>query len=516
LRQAETLLAQGAVEPARQRCLGVLRQLPDDARALCLMAKIAADTRQTEEGLKWARHAALADPRSAEARYVTGRLHEAEGRLAEAEASYREAIGLAPDDARTHNNLGCVLHMQGKIDAALVSYRKALELDPLQPEASQNYASIVRDAAALEQAVAGYLQQTKVNPNDAAAYGNLANTYRELGCYPEALTNYERAIALAPGYAEAHFSRSFVLLLGGDYDEGWKEYEWRWRINTYNAPLRRFSRPMWDGREIADGAILLHAEQGFGDTLQFVRYAPLVADRCPSVVLECQPELKSLLTAVKGVRSVVAQGESLPRFSAHIPLMSLPSVFGTTLDCVPWHGPYAHADRERVAAWGPSVSSVPARFKVGLVWAGRPQQWDDRKRSITLAMLAPLARVPGVAFYSLQKGEGSAQADSPPAGMKLLDLTARIRDFSDTAALISHLDLVITIDTSVAHLAGAMGVPVWVLVAYAPDWRYHLGRSDNPWYPTMRLFRQDRDGDWSGPIGRVAEMLKEKLRQPAR
>lgn len=511
LRRAEVLRTEGALEQALACGREILQRWPGDARAYRLMASIAADGRKTGEGLQWAQRAIAADPRAAESHYVAGRLFEAEGRIPEAEARYRAAIALAPADARTHNNLGCVLHMQGKLDAALSAYRRALELDPAQPEANQNYASIARDTGALEQAIAGYQRQIAVNPNDAATFNNLANTYRELGRYPEALASYGRAIAADPGYAEAHFSRSFVLLLCGDYREGWKEYEWRWQVSTYNALLRDFPGPIWDGRAIADGAVLLHAEQGFGDTLQFARYAPLVAERCASVVLQCQPELKSLLRSVKGVASVVGQGETVPPFAAHVPLLSLPSVFGTTLDSVPWQEPYVHADPERVAAWRTRMESGKGRFNVGLVWAGRAEQWDDRKRSITLAALAPLGQAAGVEFYSLQKGEGSTQACSPPQGMRFHDLTARIQDFSDTAALISQLDLVITIDTSVAHLAGAMGVPTWVLVAHAPDWRYHLEGSDNPWYPTMRLFRQDRDGDWSGPIGRVADALRERL-----
>jgi ADP-heptose:LPS heptosyltransferase len=214
------------------------------------------------------------------------------------------------------------------------------------------------------------------------------------------------------------------------------------------------------------------------------------------------------------VRRVIAQGEPLPEFGAHAPLMSLPGIFGTTLGNVPWSGPYVHADAGRRAAWRNAMPSDGARLRVGLVWAGRPQQWDDRKRSISLAMLAPLAGAEGVTFFSLQKGAASAEAIAPPAGMKLVDLSARIADFSDTAALASLLDLVITIDTSVAHLAGAMGLPVWVLTAHAPDWRYHLGRDDNPWYPSMRLMRQERDGDWSGAIERAAEALQRRAAQP--
>lgn len=510
LERARAFHDQGATDQARQCCLAILRHSPDDVRALCLLAEIAADARRTEEGLQWAQHAIAVDPRSASAHYLAGRLLQDAGRLKEAESSYRAVLRLRPDYAKAHNNLGSVLHMQGKLEEALACYRRALDLDPSQPEAIQNYASLTRDPEVLAQAIEGYLRQTRANPNDAVAFTNLANTYRELGRYREALESFERAIAADPDNAEAHFSRSFVLLLCGDYAQGWREYEWRWRISAFNAPLREFPEAMWDGREIADGAILLNAEAGFGDTLQFVRYAPLVAERCSSVILRCPAELSSLMKAVKGVGAVVSHREALPPYAAHLPMMSLPKVFGTTLQNVPWTGPYVHADPERAAAWRPLVEADAGQLKAGLVWAGRPQQWDDRKRSITLDLLAPLARIAGVIFYSLQKGEAAAQASSPPKGMKLVDLTARIQDFSDTAALVSHLDLVITIDTSVAHLAGAMGVPTWVLVAHAPDWRYHLERSDNPWYPTMRLYRQDRDGDWAGPIARVAEMLKEE------
>lgn len=507
LQEAEALRATGAIREARACCESLLRQRPDDARALCLMAEMAADARQAEDGLHWAQRAIAADPRAGAPHFTAGRLHEIAGRLTNAEASYRAAIRLAPDHAKAHNNLGGVLHMQGQLDAALASYRNALELDPRQPEANQNYASIVRDTGALELAVEGYLRQTRAVPEDAEAHNNLANAYRELGRHREALASFERALAADPEYAEAHFSRSFVLLLCGDYEKGWKEYEWRWRINAFNAPARRFPQAPWDGRKIAGGTILVHAEQGLGDTLQFVRYAPWVAERCSSVILECQPELKSLMESVTGIGQVVVQGEALPPFSAHVPMMSLPGVFGTTLESVPWRGPYVQADPERSAAWRPRAGRGDGALKVGLAWAGRPQQWDDRKRSITLDMLAPLAQASGAVFYSVQMGEAAAQSASPPAGMNLVDLTAGIRDFSDTAALLSHLDLMITIDTSVAHLAGAMGVPTWVLVAHAPDWRYHLGRSDNPWYPSMRLYRQDRDGDWTGPIARVAEAL---------
>jgi tetratricopeptide (TPR) repeat protein len=502
----EAAYAAGDLGLARRLALGLLEASPADLRALSLLAAIAADEGRTEEGLNWARRAEAADERAASPHYIMGRLWQDTGRLPEAEAAYRNAIRLQADHARAHNNLGCVLHMQGRLEEALAAYRRALELDPRLPQANQNYAAIARDAGALERAVAEFERHTATHPEDAMAFNDLGNAYRELGRNELALAAYERAVALAPDLAQAHFSRSFVLLLLGRYREGWRDYEWRWRIPAFNEPARRFSAPMWKGGAIERGTLLLHAEQGLGDTLQFMRYVPRCTARCASVVLECQPELHGLLQGTAGPQRVLARGAPLPEFVAHAPLMSLPAIFGTTLEDMPWSGPYIRANPEKVSAWGDRLEG--SGFRVGLVWAGRPQQWDDRKRTISLDLFAPLSRAAGAVFYSLQVGEAAAQAANPPAGLRLVDMAPRIVDFADTAAIVANLDLVITIDTSVAHLAGAMGVPVWVLIASAPDWRYHLGRSDNPWYPSMRLFRQDRNGDWSAPIARVAAALE--------
>ena len=509
LRHAEAARRDGDLRGARRMCLAALRASPEDAHVLSLMAAIAADERQTEEGLSWARRAVAVDPRSVAAHYALGRLWEGAERYAEAEASYRKVTVLDPNHARAHNNLGCMLHMQGKLDAALACYRKALELDPQQPEANKNYAALAgADAGRLETAIDGFKRQIAANPGDAAAYNSLANIYVELGRHREALVNLERALALDPDRVEFHFAKAHLLLLLGNYAEGWKEYEWRWRMKAINAPALRFSRPMWDGRRIEKGALLIHGETGFGDTLQFVRYAPLAAVRCATVIVECQPALKSLLHGAKGVSQVVAQGERLPPFDTHVPLIALPGIFGTTLDSIPWQGPYIHADPAQASEWRSLVASCePARIKAGLVWAGNPQNPNDRARSLALQDLAPLARVPDVTFFSLQKGPAAAQAVAPPAGMRLVDLTPRILDFSDTAALLSQLDLVVSIDTAVAHLSGAMGMPTWVALPFAADWRYHVGRGDNPWYPTMRLFRQERDGDWSAVIAQIAQEL---------
>ncbi len=514
LRQAERDRERGALAEARARCQEVLRESPDDSPALVLMAALAADERRTEEGLHWAGLALAADPESAAAHYTLGRLYQGDGRHAEAEASYRRSLALDAAQAKAHNNLGCVLQMQGKLEAAIAAFRRALELEPGLPQAQQNLAAITRDRAALEQAAEGYRRQVLAAPADAEAHTNLGNVYRELGRHAEAIASFREAIARRPELAEAHFSLSLELLLCGEYAEGWKEYEWRWKVKGLNAAMRPFRQPLWDGRELRGGTLLLHAEQGLGDTLQFVRYAQLARERCAALILECQRELVPLMRTAPGLSAVVAQGELLPRFDAHLPLMSLPAVFGTTLESIPWHGPYLQPDGAKAERWRARIAAARGRLNVGLVWAGRPQQWDDRKRSISLAMLQPLARIPGLAFFSLQKGEAAQQAAAPPAGMRVADLGAGLADFSDTAAVASQLDLVITVDTSVAHLGGALGAATWVLLSRIPDSRYHLEREDNPWYPSMRLFRQRVDGDWSTPIARLAGELARLAERP--
>ena len=513
LQEAEQALEHGAPGHARKSCLAVLKSNPGDVHALCMLARIAADAGEIEEGLQWARRATTEHPDTAAPHYAVGRLLEAAGRYGGAEASYREAVRLDPTHARAHNNLGAVLHMQGRVDAALACYRRALELDPTQPEANQNYSAIVADSDAAAAAIRGYLLELATHPT-AAVHQNLAALYARVGRYQDALASLDRALALEPERAEAHFAKAQLLLLNGDYEQGWKEYEWRWRINAFNLPMRRFAQPVWNGEPVR-GTVLVHGERGLGDVLQFIRYAARLAQHCELVAVECPAPLVGLIRDVPGVAQVIAQGETLPPFAAHIPLVRFPVVFGTTIKDTGWVGPYVQADPERLQAWRALVGTDAApRLRVGLVWAGNPSQMSG-PRSTTLRALAALAQVPGITFYSLQKGAPAQEALAPPAGMDLVDLTAHIRDFSDTAALVRLLDLVIAVDTAVAHLAGAMGVPVWTLVTHSPDWRHHLNRTDNPWYPSMRLFRQPPDADWPALAADVALELARFARSPA-
>jgi len=473
---------------------------------MTLLADIAADMRQIEEGMRWAERAAASDPRSAAPCYSMGRLWELANQLDRAEASYRQAISLDPAHARAYNNLGGVLRHMQRYDEALACYRQALLLDPEQPEANRNYASMTGDAATLERAAQGFMRQIQKDPTDARAFNNLANTYSVMGRHGDAMANLDRAIALDPDLAEAHVLRAMARLMEGDYEAGWKEYVWRWRLDSpASAPGRRFAQPFWDGRDLAGGALLMHGELALGESIQFVRYARLAAKHCGSVIFECAAPLRSLLSGVEGVGQITTPEDVLPPFAAHLPIYELPRLFGTTLQNIPWTGPYIHADPGRIEQLRTKFDAAgPARLRVGLAWSCNPDAPNHRYRSIALAVLAPLQHVPGVKFYSLQKGDAAGTGPNAPMRLNVHEL-----DIPDTAAFISGLDLVISVDTMIAHLAGAMGKPVWVLLSCEPDWRFQRERTDNPWYPTtMRLYRQTNDGEWAD----VIEQLKSDLR----
>jgi len=434
------------------------------------------------------------------------------GRLAEAQASYREALRLRPDYAKAHYNLGVVLRDLGHPAEAEASYREALRLRPDYPEAHSNLGNVLSDLGRLAEAEASYREALRLLPDSPATHDNLGGALSALGRPAEALACYERALAMRPDDARAHFGRAGLLLLRGAYAEGWREYEWRWRGSTAEEiELRRFAEPQWRGEDVAGKTVLLHAEQGFGDTLQFCRYASLVGATA-RVILEVQPPLVRICSSLAGVAQVVARGEPLPAFDLHCPLLSLPLAVGTTLDTIPSGAPYLAADPELVAGWRERLAGLGG-LRVGLVWAGSRQlgpEWTaiDRRRSIALAMMAPLGAVSGVSLVSLQKGEPAAQGANAALDLALHDFTADLHDFADTAALIEVLDLVISVDTSVAHLAGALGKPIWLLNRFDTCWRWLLDRDDSPWYPQLRQFRQPGPGDWTSVMLAVRGALQ--------
>ena len=315
-----------------------------------------------------------------------------------------------------------------------------------------------------------------------------------------------RAIELEPNLSEAHWNLSMACLRLGDLKRGFLEYEWRFK-GPAGVNLTKYSRPRWEGGDLTGKTILLHGEQGMGDILQFVRYVPLVAARGAKIVVACHPELCRLLANMRFVSQAIAIGTAPPRFDVHCSMMSLPFVFGTTLATIPAYAPYLHAPVDLIGHWAERLGPRGTAARVGLVWAGRPEYLTDAVRTIRLEQLSPLAAVKGIEFHSIQKGPAAREAMNPPAGMQLVSHGDQLTDFAETAALLANLDLVISVDTAPAHLAGAMGKAVWVMLPTPADWRWMLQRSDNPWYPTMTLFRQNTPGQWDEVIGRIAKAM---------
>ncbi len=477
------------------------------------------------------------DPANAEALHLLGLVASHRGRYKLAEERIREAIALNPLAAFYHNNLGNVLQALGRFQEAVVSYRDALRLDPVyvephsnlgpaldalgrhteavaagqeavrrRPDWAEAYMNLGNSLAKLArhaEAEEAYRQAVRLRPNYPEAYSNLGNAVLEQGRIQEAARWFDEALRLDPGNGLAHWNRGWLRLLEGDYERGWQEYEWRWV--TGNAAPRPFRQPAWDGSYLWGATILLHAEQGLGDTVQFIRYAPWVKEAAGRVVVECQARLAPLVKTVRGVDLVVAAGSELPLFDTHAGLLSLPRIFGTRLESVPAEGPYFGVEEARVARWRERLAAADA-FRVGLAWAGSPTHKNDRSRSVALATLAPLAAAPGVALFGLQRGPQAAELAAAP--FPITNLEEETNDVLDTAAILMNLDLVIAVDTMVAHLAGALARPVWTLLAYMPDFRWKLGRADSPWYPTMRLFRQPRPGEWAAVVAQVSEELR--------
>jgi type IV pilus biogenesis/stability protein PilW len=449
------------------------------------------------------------DPGLVDAYYNLGVLYQEEGQLEEALECYREIIRHDPAHADALNAIGSIFQKEGNLDEAESYYRKALGINPGIPEVLNNIGTILREKGRLDEAAEYYRRALQANPAFAVALNNIGTVERDKGQLAEAEIHYRKAIELNPDFSEAHWNMAFTYLLGGNFEDGWKEYEWRWKIQDHY--LQNISQPLWDGSDIAGRTILIHAEQGFGDTIQFIRYAPLIKQRGPKVIVACQRELAGLLKSVKHIARVVTYGGSLPEFDFHCPLLRLPLIFNTTLETIPSAVPYVSADPQSVIRWREKVRNDGAKFRIGLAWAGRPSHINDRNRSCPLEMFLPVTGIDGIIVYSLQKREYAERAQYRSKDIRLTDLTEEIHDFSDTAALIGNLDLVVSVDTAVAHLAGALGKPVWTLIPYSPDWRWLLDREDSPWYPTMSLFRQSSPRDWRSVIDRVASELHKKI-----
>lgn len=430
----------------------------------------------------------------------TSMLHT--GRIHAASIQFRKALSIAPQLEEALFYLGYCLHLSGRYDDALSAYNQTLAVSPLHVAAWNNRGNTLLKLHHYEEAAESYSRALQLEPDLHDARIALATCFQALGLVNEAMSACNEVLGAAPEHAEAHWNRSLLLLLNGEYREGWQEYEWRWKKRDFTSPSRSFNQPCWQGEDITGRIVLVHAEQGFGDTLQFCRYIPLLSARGARVVLECHAPLVSLMARVAGVAGVIPTGGIPGRYDLHVPLLSLPGIFGTSLENIPNNAPYLAPPPDRLPFWR-ALTGNENYLRVGLCWSGK--SYPDPGRSCPADQLAPLAAMDGVVFYSLQLGREGALP------FAMIDHTNLIRDFADSAALIAQLDLVITVDTAVAHLAGAMGKPTWVLLPYSPDWRWLLNRDDSPWYPSLRLFRQSCRGSWQDVIQRVKSTLRDKV-----
>ena len=505
--RGNALKALGRLDDALESYDRALTARPDDTQALFNRGVALHELKRFAEALASYDRALEDAPDYAEALANRGDALRQLGRLDDALESYDRALAARADYAEALSNRGNVLKLLRRFDDALASYDAALRLNPDYPAALSNRAVTLQALDRLDEALSSCDRALALQADLIETLTNRVSVLQEFARFGEALAAYDHLAAIAPDYAEAQMNRAFLLLLTGDFANGWPAYEWRRKLPSWVE--RGFTQPEWSGQnpcdDIAGKRLLLHAEQGFGDTIQFARYAELAARRGADVILEVQPSLAPLLGGLFGVEVVAAGRDQLPPFDLHCPLLSLPHLLGTTAETIPGGIPYIAAPADRIAAWAPRLPADGLR--IGLAWSGHRDHTRDHERSIPFARLAPLLSVPGTSFVSLQKDLRTADADDFGRCGNVIDLRAELHDFADTAAVIAQLDLVITVDTAVAHLAGAMGKPVWVLLPRVPDFRWLLDRTTSPWYPSARLFRKSRKDAWDAVIAGVAAEL---------
>ena len=447
------------------------------------------------------------DPQQAEVMNCLALIGYEVGQYRDAITLFRRVIQIKPDFYAAHVNLGSALQKAGYLDEAIDTYQHAVSLRPQFAEGYCNLAGAFRAAGRLNEALAAAQRAVALRPDLVEAQNNLGHTLQKMGAYGEAKSAYERALALRPDEAQTRYNLGLLHLLLGEFEKGWELHEARFAVNKWRFD-KDISQPVWDGSDLGGRRILLQTEQGFGDTIQFIRLVTEVRARNGRVVVRVRPPLKRLLCGQLGIEQVIDENEPLPQFDVHLPLLSLPRVLKIRPETIPARIPYLTPDPAPVDSWRRRLGDA-GQLRVGIAWFGNPHHRHDRERSLPSAALAPLFDVPGVRFVSLQKAADATDSigNRQSAIGNMTAWTPELHDYADTAALIANLDLVISCDTSVAHLAGALGKRTWVMLPFSPDWRWLLDRSDSPWYPTMRLFRQPSPGDWSSVVLRVRAAL---------
>jgi tetratricopeptide (TPR) repeat protein len=542
LREAVALHRQGRLHEAEKIYARVIKAVPGHFDALNLLGAIKARQGQFGEAQRLFGAAVKADPRVPQGWSNLGQAHYALTRLSEALACFDKARALAPGDAdilyqhanallsldrprealaefqavlarvphhvEAHISSGLARTALGMTEAALADFDAALMLLPNHPIAHFNRGGVLLRLGRYADAVAANDRAIAAAPDHLGAWLNRGRALSQLRRFDEAIASYDEVLARRKDDSDAHFNQALALLTTGRYRPGFEAYEWRWR-RTGIRPQKSRRRPLWLGEyPLHRKTVLLHAEQGLGDTIQFVRYVPLVAAGGAAVVLEVQPELVSLMSGLDGAAQVLSRGEAPPPFDVHCPLGSLPLAMKTEIENVPAAIPYLSADPARLAQWSARLEALP-RPRIAIAWSGNPAHENDRNRSIAFEALTPLLAHPA-SFVSIQRDVRDAEAIQLAGEGRVEHVGGALSDFGDTAAVLTLCDLVITVDTAPAHLAGALGRPAWVLVPFAPDWRWTLDGETTPWYPTARLFRQTSVDDWDAVIARVVAALKSK------
>ena len=541
--EAVALHRQNRLREAEKLYARVLKAAPDHFDALHLLGTIKAQSGQMGEALRLISAALTINPRAAEAYVNLANVMHALKRDADALDCLDRALAIDPSDLQALQNRGSALLTLDRPQDALACFEQVLQRAPRNGEALLNrgvaLATLERHAEALDdfdaalrlapahpdlhynrgnallqmnrhaEAIAAFDRTLAAIPAHARAWNNRGRALQSLNRNAEAAESFGKALALHKDNADAHFNLALTLLTQGDLRRGFEQYEWRWKRSGMTDTRRGYGRALWLGEfPLGHKTILLHAEQGLGDTIQFARYAPLLARAGARVVLEVQPELKTLLSGIEGIASCHARGESLPAYDVHCPLGSLPLAMKTDATNIPAEIPYLRADEQRLAQWRPAIDALPGK-RVALAWAGHARHANDRNRSMDLELLAPLFAIPGLSFVSIQRELRDKDAAVLARTPNVRHLGGELADMTDTAAVVRLADLVISVDTSVVHLAGAMGRPLWVMLPFAPDWRWTLTGDATPWYPQARLLRQPAIGDWPSVVATLRDALTE-------
>lgn len=514
---AIALSQDGQLDAAIEHYQQAVRLNPGYANAHHNLGAVLFKQNRWEEAIPCYQQAIALMPEHVNARNSLGVALLRQGKLDAAKDQFATAIDLKPDYASAHDNLGTVLQRQGQLDAAIAHYRHAIALKPDCANAYSNLGAALKEQGKLAESIACYQEAIRLQPDHADAYNNYGGTLVEQGKFQQAIACYEQAIQHRFDYADAHLNLGIILLMLGDFQRGFTEYHWRWQ--TKQCPDLRYPQALWDGSDLQDKVILLTAEQGFGDTIQFVRYAALVAQRGGHVVIACQKPLLRLLNTMTGIDRCVDRDRVDVQTHLHCPLLDLPQILGTSLDTIPAQVPYLQVPPSEITLPGGRGDREDGgdggdggeQFKVGIVWAANPTSSTASKRSCTLENFLALLQIPQVILYSLQKDCPEADRPLLNSHQRIYDLSDQLEDFGDTAAALAQLDLVISVDTAVAHLAGALGKPVWTLLSFVADWRWLLDRPDSPWYPTMQLFRQPQPDDWHTVFQHVVTTLQQTI-----